>query len=62
MIALLPRTRRYVLGFVVNSVKTLDCAHQPRWWQVLVCAQKRCQAEKWKKMLQLLYHDGSVAC
>lgn len=41
MIALLPRTRRCVLGFVVNSVKTLDCDHQPRRWQVCWCALKK---------------------
>lgn len=43
MIALLPRTHRYVLGFMVNSVKTIDCDHQRSGlplWQVLVCAQK----------------------
>lgn len=58
MIALLPRTHRYVLGFVVNSVKSIVITNGQVYRSV--CDKKIMQRRK--KMLQLLYHNGSVAC
>lgn len=50
MIALLPRTHRYVLGFVVNSVKSIAITNalvyrSGRCW----CVLKRCHAERREK-------------